>query len=256
MAPPKEAPELAPETMPPLPVPVEFELALGLVTGQRAAGDAKRAAAKIAPPAAWPSMLPAPPWARFPLSVLELIAGRRRRDQGRRPWHHRSRTTRSRAAGLVAGDLRVADRHGVDRSRAGGREHVGNAATVSLAAQPGLRPVAAQGGAAHGEHAGVKIAIGGGVEIAQVIEDAAPRAEVGENGTGAACRVVLAAADQVAADGAAADVDGASCIRGDAAPGAGANQGRDASRLPLLFSPPLALFWVSVQLVMVSDEGP
>ena len=111
-----------------------------------------------------------------------------------------------------------------------GVDQVGDATalTVATALAPGL--VVDEDAVADGQEAGREIAIGGGVEVPQVVQEAAPRAQAAENRRGAEGRVVAASCGLVVIQPAAADAGGASRVVRDARPGPGADESRHAGR--------------------------
>ena len=84
--------------------------------------------------------------------------------------------------GLVVGE-------GAAVHRGRGREHVGDAAAHAVAAATPLGLVVVERAVADGDDAGVQGPVAGGVVIPQEVEDAASRAETGEDSPGAAGRV-------------------------------------------------------------------
>src|SRR5262245_22474019 len=111
--------------------------------------------------------------------------------------------------------------------RGRGREQIGDAAAQAVAAAAPLGLVVIERAIGNGDHAGVQ-GPEGGVVIPQEVEDAATRAETGEDSSGAAGRVTLAAAGLAVVQLAAADAGRAPQEIRNASADPGPDQGRHA----------------------------
>src|SRR5205814_43793 len=116
-------------------------------------------------------------------------------------------------AGAAPASVRLVVAQGAAVHRSRGREQVGDAATLAVAAAP-LGQVVVDRAVADGDDAGAQRpeVLRRGVVVPQVVEDAAPRAETGEDGPGAAGRVAVATARLVVVQLAAADTGRTSCV--------------------------------------------